>query len=418
VTGERGLMSPDLSYDPYDPVIDLDPHETWRRLRDEAPLYHNDRLGFYALSRYDDVLAGLTDWHTYSSGRSTVLELIDPLAPAREGEPEGHPMIFTDPPYHDVLRGLVSRSFTPRRVGAIEQRVRDLCRAGFDEVAGPGGFDFLADFAGLIPAMVIGELLGIPAEDQRDLGHWTDQFMHYDPDLDPPGEVLGVKQLGPVRVEGMKKLVGYLEATIDARTARPADDMISALLAAEVPQPDGGVRRLSRPEVQSFVLLLFAAGAETTARLLGWTAILLARHPDQRAELAADRSLLPGAVEELLRYESPSPIQARYVTRDVELHGEVVPQGSKMALLNASANRDGRHYDDPDRFDVKRQADRNLAFGYGTHFCLGAALARLEGRVVLDETLDRLPEWHVDESAVEFVRTTTVRGPAKVPITY
>jgi len=407
-----------VTYDPYDPVIDVDPHPTWRRLRDEAPLYWNEHHGFYALSRYDDVLAGLTDWQTYSSGHSTVLELIDPLAPDDEGDPEGQMMIFTDPPYHDTLRGLVSRSFTPRRVGGLEESVRALCRARLDAVAGSGGFDYLGDFAGLIPAMVIGQLLGIPAEDQEDLGHWTDQFMHYDPDLDPPGQVLGVRQLGPVRVAGMKQLVGYLEETIDARSRRPADDMISALVAAEVPRPDGGRRRLSRREVSSFVLLLFTAGAETTARLLGWTPILLARHPDQRRRLAADRTLLTGAVEELLRYESPSPIQARWIARDVELHGQIVPRGSKMALLNAAANRDERHFPDADRFDVERKTDRNLAFGYSAHFCLGAALARLEGRVVLDETLDRLVEWEVDEDAVEFVRTTTVRGPAKVPVTY
>jgi cytochrome P450 len=414
------MAATELTYDPYGPVIDVGPHPTWRRLRDEAPLYRNDKLGFYALSRYDDVLPALSDWRTYSSGRGTVLEIIDPFAPDREGDPEGQPMIFSDPPYHDTLRSLVSRSFTPRRIGSLEERVRRLCRTGLAEVAGAGtsGFDFLGDFAGQIPAMVIGELLGIPEDDQRQLGHWTDQFMHYDPDLDPPGEVLGVKQMGPVRAEGTRNLIGYLEATIDARMANPADDMISALLAAEVPRPDGGTRRLSRPEVSSFVLLLFAAGAETTARLLGWTAVLLARHPDQRGRLVADRSLLPGTVEELLRYESPSPIQARWVTRDVELHGEVVPEGSKMALLNASANRDERHFPDADRFDIERATDRNLAFGYSAHFCLGAALARLEGRVVLDETLDRLPVWDVDESAVEFVRTTTVRGPAKVPITY
>ena len=165
------------------------------------------------------------------------------------------------------------------------------------------------------------------------------------------------------------------------------------------------------------MLLLFTAGAETTARLLGWTPVLLGRHPDQRRRLVEDRTLLAGAVEELLRYEAPSPIQARWVTRDVEWHGQVVPRGSKMALLNASANRDGRHFPDPDRFDIERSADRNLTFGYSAHFCLGAALARLEGRVVLDETLTRMPEWDVDEERVEFVRTTTVRGPAKVPVT-
>lgn len=412
------MTGADVSYDPYDPVIDVDPHETWRRLRDEAPLYRNERLGFYALSRYDDVLAGLLDWATYSSSRGTLLELIDPLAPEPDNVVEGAPMIFTDPPYHDVLRGLVSRTFTPRRMAALEDRVRRLCRAELDAVAGSGGFDFVADFAGPIPAMVIGELLGIPAADQRDLGHWTDQFMHYDPDLETGDEIQGVRQLNPTKRDGATKLIGYLESAIDERTADPGDDLVSRLIRSEITLADGTRRRLSRPEVSSFFLLLFAAGAETTARLLGWSAVLLARHPDQRARLVADPSLVPNAVEELLRYESPSPIQARWVTRDVELYGQVVPRGSKMALLNAAANRDGRHFSEPDRFDVCRDIDRTLAFGYGAHFCLGAALARLEGRVVIGEVLARLPAWEVDESQVGFVRTTTVRGPARVPISW
>ena len=409
-----------VSYDPYDPVIDVDPHPTWRRMRDEAPLYRNERLGFYALSRYDDVLAGLLDGATFSSRRGTLLELIDPLAPEPDGVPEGAPMIFTDPPYHDELRGLVSRTFTPRRTAALEGSIRALCRAELDRVAGAGGsgFDFLGDFAGPIPALVIGDLLGIPEADRRDLGHWADQFMHYDPELETGDEIQGMRQMNPTRLEGATRLIGYLEATIDERTARPGDDLVSGLIRSEITLEDGTTRRLSRREVSSFFLLLFSAGAETTARLLGWTGILLARHPDQRERLVADRSLIPNAVEELLRYESPSPIQARWVTRDVELHGQVVPRGSKMALLNASANRDERHFPDPDRFDVGRDIDRTLAFGYGAHFCLGAALARLEGRVVLDEVLSGLPAWQVDEDAVEFVRTTTVRGPARVPVSW
>lgn len=413
------MTAPTVNYDPYDPVIDEDPHDTWRALREDAPLYRNDRLGFYAISRYDDVLAALVDWETYSSRRGTLLELIDPLAPEVEGDPEGSPMIFTDPPYHDQLRSLVGRSFTPRRMGALEERVRRLCRDGLDAVAGAGhaGFDYVEDFAGPIPAMVIGELLGIPSGDQRDLGLWTDQLMHYDPELETGDEILGMRQVSPTKLEGVTNLMGYLEAVVDERTARPGDDLVSGLITTEIEMEDGTRRRLSRPEVTSFFLLLFTAGAETTARLLGWTAVLLARHPDQRGHLVEDRSLLPNAVEELLRYEAPSPIQARWVTRDVELHGQVVPQGSKMALLNAAANRDGRHFADPDRFDVTRAIDRHLTFGYGAHFCLGAALARLEGRVVLDETLDRLPTWEVDESRVRFVRTTTVRGPASVPVT-
>jgi len=405
-----------VRYDPYDPVIDVDPHPTWRWLRDESPLYRHDRLGFYALSRYDDVLDALLDWQTYSSARGTLLELIDPLAPDGGAEPVGAPMIFTDPPYHDLLRRLVSRAFTPRRVAAMERRVRELCRGRLDPLAGSVGFDYLEDFAAAIPPMIIGELLGIPASDQRQLGRWTDQFMHYDPALEPPGEVLGVKQLNPVKLEGARQLVAYLDAAVDERAADPGDDLVSGLLRAEIELADGTVRRLDRAEVTSFFLLLFTAGSETTARLLGWAAILLARHPDQRERLVADPALVPNAVEELLRYESPSPIQARWVTRDVELHGQVVPRGSKMALLNAAANRDERHFPEPDRFDVGRTIDRHLAFGYGAHFCLGAALARLEGRVVIEETLARLPRWEVDESRVRFVRTTTVRGPAGVPI--
>lgn len=406
-----------VTYDPYDPVIDIEPHATWRALRDHTPLYYNDRLDFYAVSRYDDVLTGLLDWETYSSARGTVLELINPDAPARGPEVLGSPMIFTDPPYHDLLRSLVSRAFTPRRTAALEERVRELCREGLEPLLGSGGFDYLGDFAGAIPAMVIGELLGIPTADQRTLGHWTDQFMHYDPSLETGDEVLGVKQLNPIKVEGMTNLMGYLENAIDERTAAPGDDLISGLIQAEITLADGSVRRLERPEVSSFFMLLFTAGAETTARLLGWSAVLLARHPDQRQRLLDDPSLVPNAVEELLRYESPSPIQARWVTQDVELHGQLVPKGSKMALLNASANRDERHFSDPDTFDVARAIDRNLAFGYGAHFCLGAALARLEGRIVLDETLARLPQWDVDEAEIDFVQTTTVRGPSKVPIT-
>jgi len=203
---------------------------------------------------------------------------------------------------------------------------------------------------------------------------------------------------------------------IAERRATPTDDTISMLLQIEVPLPDGSTRRLEPAEVGGFFVLLQSAGSETTARLLGWSAVLLARHPDQRTVLLRERSAIPNAVEELLRYEAPSPIQARLVTRDVEWYGVTVPAGSKMALLNASAGRDQREYPDPDTFDVRRKMERHMTFGYSTHFCLGAALARLEARVIIEEMLDRYPEWHVDESKVEMVHTTTVRGPAAVPV--
>jgi cytochrome P450 len=402
----------DLEYDPYDPVIDADPHPVWKRLRDEAPLYRNDRYDFWALSRFDDVLAASTDWRTYSSARGTVLEMIDTTTPPGQAPSDGDGgqgggmMIFMDPPGHDDLRRLVNRAFTPRRVAALEERVREMCAELLDPQVGGSGFDYLYDFAAKIPTMAIGALLGVPKEDQDQLRIWGDWLMRYEPD-----------GLSAEKAEAIGLLQRYLADMIHDRAEHPRDDMVSDLLAAEITVDDGTTRRLNRSEVHSFFTLLQLAGSETTARLLGWAAVLLARHPDQRAKLVADPGLIANAVEELLRYEAPSPIQARFVTEDVEWHGRTVPAGSRLALLTGSAGRDERKYADPDRFDVERRFDRHVTFGYGVHFCLGASLARLEGHLVLDETLRRFASWDVDESAVELVQTSTVRGPLKVPIT-
>jgi cytochrome P450 len=407
----------EVYYDPYDEAIDRDPHPVWRRLRDEAPLYHNERYEFYALSRHADVLAASLDWQTYSSARGTVLEMIDTAAPPpgldgaaggygeAVGEMQSLMMIFTDPPRHDDLRRLVSRAFTPRRVSALEGRTRELCAAFLDPFVGGSGFDYLEDFAAKIPSMVIGALLGVPDDHQDQLRIWADLMLRYEP------EGMSDEKLG-----AMRDLHSYMADMVRERQERPRDDMVSDLVGSEITLDDGTTRRLSYDEVMAFFTLLQVAGSETTARLMGWTAVLLARHPEQRARLLRERELIPNAVEELLRYEAPSPIQARYVTRDAEWYGETVPAGSKIALLTGSAGRDERKYPDPDRFDVGREFDRHVSFGYGIHFCLGANLARLEARVMIDETLRRFPEWHVDESEVEFVRTTTVRGPAHVPL--
>ena len=416
----RPDLAPDLAYDPYDYEIDQNPHPVWKRLRDEAPLYYNEGHGFYALSRYQDVLDGLLDWETYSSARGTVLEIIQPGSITAEQRNESFglgSMIFSDPPNHDVARKLVNRAFTPRAVSRLEDRARDLCRRMLDLVDGRAEFDFLSDFAGRIPPMIIGELLGVPEEDQQQLGRWVDMFMHYDPDAETGDAIQGVMQFNETRAEGAGQMFGYMTDLIGRRRENPQDDMISALLEVDVTLPDGSTRKLDDGEVNGFFMLLQSAGSETTARLAGWSAVLLARHPDQRAVLLDDRTVISNAVEELLRYEAPSPIQGRLVTRDVECYGVTVPAGSKMALLNGSAGRDEREYPDPDRFDVRRNMDRHLTLGYGTHFCLGAALARLEGRVIIDEMLNRYPQWDVDESRVEMVHTTTVRGPAIVPVT-
>jgi cytochrome P450 len=316
-------------------------------------------------------------------------------------------MIFMDPPPHDRLRRLVSRAFTPRRVMALEGRARELCAQLLDPLLDARAFDYLDDFAARIPSTLIGALLGVPEADQDQVRRWADLMLEYEPD-----------GISAERREGIRKLRDYLGDMVEARRRAPQDDMVSDLLASEITLEDGETRRLEHREVMAFFTMLLIAGSETTARLLGWAAVLLARHPDQRARLVGEREMIPNAVEELLRYEAPSPIQARYVRRDVEWHGRQVPAGSKIALLTGSAGRDERKYPDPDRFDVTRTFDTHVSLGYGIHYCLGANLARLEARVVLEETLARLPEWDVDESAIELVRTTTVRGPSKVPISW
>jgi cytochrome P450 len=395
-------------YDPYDDSIDADPYPVWKRLRDDAPLYYNERYDFYALSRFSDVLAASLDWQTYSSARGTVLELIDTSAAVTDApvaDVSLGMMIFMDPPRHDELRRLVSRSFTPRRVAALEERARQLCTEFLDPRRDSAGFDFVDDFAAKIPTMVIGALLGVPTEDQDQLRHWVDIMMRY--------EAAGVS---PEKINAIGRFGAYMQALVEERRRAPRDDMISDLLAAELERADGSRRGLDHDEVGAFFTLLEVAGSETTARLLGWAAMLLARHPDQRTLLVDDPQLIPNAVEELLRYEPPSPIQARFVVRPAEWHGQVLPASSKVALLTGSAGRDDREYVHPDRFDVTRTFDRHISFGYGVHFCLGASLARLEARVAIEETLRRFPHWDVNEQQVELVHTSTVRGPLSVPI--
>jgi cytochrome P450 len=387
-------------YDPYDFDIDTDPYPVFRRLREEAPLYYNDKHDFFALSRFHDVEPALVDWRTYSSARGTLLELIK----ADVDMPPGS-IIFEDPPPHDNHRGILSRVFTPKKMAAIEPKVREFCANSLDPLVGSGGFDFIADLGAEMPMRTIGMLLGIPEEDQVAIRNRIDDSLRID-----VGEALAdPRQLA----EEMAKL---FEDYVNWRADHPSDDLMTELLQAEFEDETGTVRRLTRSEVLNFINLLAAAGNETTTRLIGWTGKVLAEHPDQRREIAENRELVPKTIEEILRYEAPSPIQARYLTKDVEHHGQTVPAGSAMLLINGSANRDDRKFPDGDRFDIHREIDHHLAFGYGLHFCLGANLARLEGRVALDEVLKRFPEWDVDWDHAEQARTSTVRGWERLPV--
>jgi cytochrome P450 len=392
----------ELYWDPFDTAIDTDPYEIWRRLRDEAPVYRNDRFDFYALSRFEDVKQASTQPKVFSSAHGTVLEIMaaNPIG--------GGQMIFMDPPDHTRMRSLVSRAFTPRRMAELEDRVRELAAGLLDAQVGSGSFDFVQDFGALLPSMVISSLLGVADEDRARVHHLIDTIFHIEP---------GVGMINDISFEARIELYEYLHDQMERRVDHPVGDMLSDLVSAEITDGEGTTRRLTTAEATEFSLLLVSAGTETVARLLGWAAILLDEHPDQRAELAADPSLLANAVEELLRYEAPSPVQGRWLTEEVELHGVTMPVDSKVLLLTGSAGRDERAYPDAHRFDVHRTFDTHVSFGYGIHFCLGAALARTEGRIGIEEALKRFPNWTVDRDAAVRLHTSTVRGWSQVPVT-
>ena len=391
----------DLYYDPFDFDIDADPYPIWRRLREESPLYYNERYDFYALSRWEDVEPGLINWRTYSSEKGTLLELIKSDFEIPPGS-----IIFEDPPSHDLHRGLLSRVFTPRKMNAIEPKVREFCAETLDPLVGSGGFDFIADLGAQMPMRTIGMLLGIPEQDQVAIRDQIDDGLR----LQDGG---AMPELSAINIDNQTQIFADY---IDWRAEHPSDDVMTELLQGEFEDETGEKRTLSRHEVLGFVGLLAAAGNETTTRLIGWTGKVLADHPAERERLVARPDLIPNAIEELLRFESPSPVQARYVMHDVDHHGQTVPEGSAILLLNGSGNRDDRRFPDGDRFDVTRQIDHHLAFGYGIHFCLGAALARLEGRVALDEVLKRFPTWDVDYDNARQARTSTVRGWESLPV--
>jgi cytochrome P450 len=389
----------DLYYDPFDFDIDDDPYPIWKRLRDEAPLYYNEKYNFYALSRYEDVSRELPNWNAYRSGRGTTMDVITSGIEMPPGV-----ILFEDPPIHDLHRRLLSRVFTPRRMEAIEPLTRQYCVRALDPLVGSRRFDFILDLAAQIPMRTIGYLLGIPEEGQ--------QFIR-----DNTNAAIGLKDGGgqTVSLDTFEQAYQVFADYIDWRAEHPADDVMTQLLNAEV-EENGERRRLDRTEVLMYTSMIAGAGNETTTRLIGFAGALLSDHPDQRRELVADHSLIPGAIEEVLRYEAPSPVQARYVAHDVECRGETIPKDSIMLLLNGSANRDERHYPDGERFDINRRGS-HLSFGQGLHFCLGSSLARMQARVALEEVLKRWPDWEVDYSNAEMAHTSSVRGWGKLPAT-
>lgn len=386
-------------YDPYDAAINADPYPTFKRLRDDAPIYHNDRYDFWALARHSDVEKALVNWETFSSGRGDILEIVQSGMELPSGV-----VLFEDPPLHSMHRGLMSRVFTPKRMAALEGQVRALCARCLDPLIGAEKFDIAAELGAVMPMRVIGMLLGIPESDQTAVRDKSDAFLRTE-----AGKPMAVKQEAIANGEMFSEYIEW-------RSRHPSDDLMTALLNAEFEDESGTIRTLTRPEVLTYTQVLAGAGNETTGRLIGWLAKVLAEHPDQRREVVDNRALIPKTVDETLRFEPTGPHIARYVTHDIEYDGTTVPAGSAMLLLVGSANRDERRYADADVFDIHREDGQHLTFGYGLHYCLGANLARLEGRVALDELLTRFPEWDVDYDNARLAPTSTVRGWESMPI--
>jgi len=376
-------LSPDtFVYDPTTAAFQTDMHAIYRELRDRHPVYVNAQ-GTYVLSRFQDVWNAVHDWDAFSS---------DHVAEAAEQLPS---MIYMDPPRHSALRALVSRAFTPKRVADLEPRIRAVARDLLDSPGSP--FDVAHRFAAPLPSIIMSDLLGVPEEHRESFRTWTEAFL----EVTGPEDIAG-------RVENIYALFAVL---LEERRRVPGNDLMSALLAAEV----DGVR-LTDDELVGFCFLLLIAGNDTTTTLIGNGAELLARHPDQRAELVADSSLIPSAVEEMVRIESPTQALPRTTMREVELHDTVIPAGSRVMLLWGAANLDDREFPDADRFDIHRDTKRHLGFGHGIHFCIGASLARLEARVAFEELLRRMPRYELAAEPVRFV-SNWARAWRALPVT-
>ena len=391
------MIPSDLYYDPFDPVIDADPYPVYRRLREEAPLYYNERHDFYAVSRADDVERVMMDNATFISGRGGILDFIRAdlqMPPAL--------FIYTDPPVHTRYRKVLHGVFTPRRIAELEPKVRAFCASSLDAIVGSEQFDFMADLGTQVPMRTIGMLLGIPESEQESHRQDTDRALRT-----KPGEQMKPK-------DDFADGSAFAEY-IDWRAEHPSDDLMTDLLNAELEEADGTSRRLTREEVLTYTSLFAAAGAETTGHLISWSGKVLGDHPDQRRQLVEDPSLITKAIEEILRLESPAQQFARYVNKETEFHGQTVPEGSVMLFLLGSANHDDRRFPDGDRFDIHRENTKHVSFGIGAHYCMGAALARLEGRIALEEILKRFPEWEIDLDNARMASSPTLRGWDSLP---
>jgi cytochrome P450 len=398
------MTATQLVFDPFSEEFFTDPYPTYRRMREEAPVYYSEEYDFYALTRHEDVAAAFRDYETYSSARGIELSMI------KKGgvPPESKSMIFMDPPEHRRMRTLVNKVFTPRAITALKDTVTELIKYHLAQVD-TRQFDVVADFSALFPVEVISTVLGVPAEHRQQIRHWVDTSLHRE-----PGQI----EMDETNWEAVHQTGAFYYNLIQERRKQPQDDMISGLIAAQVERDSGGTTQLDDIEITGFATLLGGAGAETVTKLVGNAIVQFARNPDQWQRLLDDRSKVPAAVEEVLRFEAPTQYNVRYSLKDAHLHGVTIPAGNPVFLLGGSANRDSDAFTDADKFDIDRDRTeaQNLGFGYGVHSCLGAALARLESAVALEKLLDLMPRYEVIWDGCKRVSMTNVAGWSNVPV--
>ena len=388
-----------VEYNPFARDTQTNPFPVYRWLRDEAPVYHNAEVGFYALSRFDDVLQAHLDPATFVSSHGVTIE----------GYDQGQDLLITsDAPRHNWHRKLVSRLFTPRAIADLEPKVRAIAAEVLDRARDRGEIDIVAEFSTHLPMMVIAEMLGLPPETRADLRRTSDRILDRS-EADELGNTTDDSQLA------MIEMMTLLTEIVDDTSKHLGDDIASILLSARVTDDDGNEVALTHAQVASRLLEMTIAGHETTAKLIANGVVALTWYPDQRAELAADPSLIPNAVEEMLRWDPPSHYQGRWVERDVTLHGVTIPADSRVILLTGAANHDERAFPDPEYFDIHREIERHVGFGFGIHLCIGAALARLETRIAFEELLARYPNYEVRQPMVR-AYSSNVRGLSNLPL--
>ncbi|BBX15641.1 cytochrome P450 [Mycolicibacterium duvalii] len=396
------MSAPELRFDPVSPDYFANPYEIYQRMRDEAPIYYDEELDFYALTRHADVAAALKDHEAFSSSRGCDLAMVR--------RPEGPPksIIFMDPPEHRHMRSLLNKAFTPRAIQSQRETIVELVEHYLSQVD-PDHFDVVQDFSGPFPVEVITRMAGVPEEFRQQCRHWIDKGLER-----APGQI----ELSEEAMQANIDSGVYYYGLVQERRAQPQDDMISRLIAAEIPGDNGEMRRLDDVEIAGFAALLGGAGAETVTKLVGSAVVEFARHPEQWQMLLDDRSLLPAAVEELLRYVGPVQYNVRWTLKEAHVPSGTIPAGKPVFLLQAAANRDPRAFDDGEKFDITRDRTQaqNLGLGYGIHSCLGAALARLETSIALEHLLDFMPRYEVDADGLEKVHMQNVAGYHHVPV--